>query len=631
MKPLSSSVSADRLAPLVHTGHEAPSPKRESELGCGRGQPRRPGKATACSAGASDRGPDPNERAVYWPRVIEIPTPYATGWHHSKSEARTRTARTSKQDTDDGPGRRVIASLTPHAGAARKTRGGYERMKRSLFILSFGLLGVCIFARLFTTSAWASESNPEAREQKLESLASETIADIDDPWLRPGKVAEWTGDLDGMIERGFVRILTPANRTDYFVDGARERGIAAETANALEILLNKQLNKRDTVRVICIPVHRAQLLPMLMKGLGDVAIGNLTITLERQQKVDFSSPFVTDVRELLITSTKVPPIAALHDLSGREIWVRRSSSYFESLQALNNKFASEKRKPIDVRIANENLEDESLLEMVNAGLYPATVVDSHKLDWIWKKVFQQLNITDIAIRDKGEIAAAIRKDSPRLKELLAKFYRSHRVGTTFGNIMIERYFKKSQWLKGVISTQERQKFEAVVEFFREYSEKYSFDYLMMIAQGYQESRLIPDAKSPVGAYGIMQLMPETAAGHPINMKNVEHPKDNIYAGIKYMRYLVDQFFDDPAIDEVNRHLFAFAAYNAGPNRVARLRKLAPEYGVDPNQWFKNVERIIASKVGREPIQYVGNIYKYYLAYRRIREIERKQEQSLETK
>jgi membrane-bound lytic murein transglycosylase MltF len=450
----------------------------------------------------------------------------------------------------------------------------------------------------------------------------ETVADIEDPWLRRGEVEEWTGDLDGMIERGFVRILTVANRTDYFVDGARERGIVAESAQALEEMLNKQVGKRDTVRVVVIPVRRDQLLPMLTKGKGDVAVGNLTITPERQEVVDFSPPFVSDVRELVVTAPGVEPVATIEDLSGRPVWVRRSSSYHASLTALNRRFASEGRHPIDVRPADENLEDEGLLEMVQAGLYPATVVDSHKLEWVWAKVFPKLGISEVAVREKGEVAPAIRKGTPQLHALLAGFQKKYRVGTSFGNQMVNRYFRKSQWVHNAASTRERQKFAAVVDLFRKYSDEYDFDYLMMIAQGYQESGLDPEARSPVGAIGIMQVMPETAAGHPIRMKDVTSPEANIHAGIKYMRYVVDEYFDDPRIDEVNRHLFAFAAYNAGPNRIARLRKLAPEYGVDPNVWFKNVERIVASKVGREPVRYVGNIYKYYLAYRRLREIEK---------
>ena len=297
------------------------------------------------------------------------------------------------------------------------------------------------------------------------------------------------------------------------------------------------------------------------------------------------------------------------------------ASYFDSLRELNQRFAAEGRPPIAIRVADENLEDEDLLEMVRADLYPATIVDSHKLEWVWARVFPSLRISGVAVREKGEIAAATRRDSPQLQELLADFYNSHRVGTSLGNQMVSRYFRRSTWIQNAAATRERQKYDAVVDLFRKYSDMYEFDYLMMIAQGYQESQLNPDARSHVGAIGIMQLMPATAAGAPINMPDVAAPEPNIHAGIKYMRHVVDRYFDDPGIDEVNRHLFAFAAYNAGPTRVSRLRRLAPDYGVDDTVWFKNVERIVASRVSREPIQYVRNIYKYYLAYRRLRDIE----------
>jgi membrane-bound lytic murein transglycosylase MltF len=243
------------------------------------------------------------------------------------------------------------------------------------------------------------------------------------------------------------------------------------------------------------------------------------------------------------------------------------------------------------------------------------------LDWIWSKVFDQIVVSDVAVREGGQIAPAIRKDSPLLHALLSEFRLSHGRGTLFGNVLINRYYSQSWWLRDATSTAERRKFDAVVDLFRKYSAEYDFDYLMMIALGYQESMLEPDARSHVGAIGIMQVMPATAAGPPIFMDNVESPDDNIRAGIMYMRHLVDRFFNDPAIDEVNRHLIAFAAYNAGPTRVSRLRRRAPEYGLDPNVWFRNVERIVASNVGREPVRYVGNIYKYYLAFRRVREMQ----------
>jgi membrane-bound lytic murein transglycosylase MltF len=144
---------------------------------------------------------------------------------------------------------------------------------------------------------------------------------------------------------------------------------------------------------------------------------------------------------------------------------------------------------------------------------------------------------------------------------------------------------------------------------------------LLIAQGYQESGLRQDVKSPVGAVGIMQLMPSTAAAPPISIPDIEKIEQNIHAGVKYLRHITDTYFDDPELSIIDRHLFAFAGYNAGPNRIQRLRRKAAEQGLDPNKWFNNVELVVRKHVGGEPTQYVRNIFKYYLAYRRIEEMQ----------
>ena len=469
--------------------------------------------------------------------------------------------------------------------------------------------------------------SPESVEPLEEGNLADPLQDItelDDPWLRIKQVSKWTGDLDGMIERDFIRVLTPYSRTHYFLDGGRERGLTAEGPLALEVYLNKKLrSKKKKVRVIVIPVRRDQLIPYLIGGLGDMVVGNLTITPERQKLVDFTNPTISDVRELVVTGPDAAPISSVDDLSGREVWVRPSSSYYQSLLQLNNRFRRAGREEVLVGKAAENLQDEGILEMVNAGLLPATVVDSHKLEWLWAKVFTNITIhPEAPVRDKWEIGTAVRKESPQLLAELNGFYRTHGVGTTFGNTLIKRYFKNTRWVLNASATRERKKYQAVVELFKRYAQQYDFDYLMLIAQGYQESALDQKARSRVGAIGIMQVLPSTAAGSPIFIPDIEQAEPNIHAGIKYMRYLVDKYFNDPEIDPVNRLLFAFAGYNAGPNRIARLRRQAGDHGFDPNQWFQNVEYMVAGKVGQEPIRYVGNIYKYYLAYRRLRELDR---------
>jgi membrane-bound lytic murein transglycosylase MltF len=471
-------------------------------------------------------------------------------------------------------------------------------------------------AEVLTPTGVADEA--PANEAPVAPEAPEIV--LDNPWLRLDRVSRWTGDLDGMAERGVVRILTIHSRTNWFLDGGRERGLVVEHAANLETFLNERLKDQPgRLQVVLIPVRRDQLLPALVQGYGDAAAGNLTVTPEREAEVDFTDSHFEDVKELVVTGPDVPPVETARDLSGREIWVRRSSSYAQSLMELNESFRKVGRSGADVRWADENLEDEDILEMINAGLLPATVVDSHKLDILWAEVFDKLVINrEASVRSGGRTATAIRKDSPLLEEALNDYYKRHGVGSWLTNTLLKRYYSKRHWLRNIGASSEMKKFDAVDKIFRKYATKYEFDYLMLMAQGYQESRLRQSARSHAGAVGIMQLLPSTASGPPVYIPDVENVDSNIHAGVKYLRFIEDHYFDDPEIDEVNRLLFAFASYNAGPNRIARIRRQAEGKGVDINRWFREVELEVEARVGQEPVTYVRNIYKYYLAYKELR-------------
>lgn len=461
-------------------------------------------------------------------------------------------------------------------------------------------------------------------EETAETGAEEQKSAIpaDDPWLQIQHVNKWTGDLDGMIKRGFIRFLVVHSKTYYFFDGGREWGALAEFRLAFEQFLNKKYTKKKKyIKVVAIPVQRDQMIPYLLEGYGDVGAGNWTVTPEREKFVEFTNPTISNVRELIVVAPDQADVNKVEDLSGREIYVRRSSSYFASLIALNARFQKERRPLVKIRPADECLEDEDLAEMVNSSLLPATVMDRHKWEPLWSKIFTKAKVNpEVFIRDEGRVAPMIRKNSPKMMALLSEFLKSYGADTVFMNAVFNRY-KDSKLILDANATRERKKYDAVVQYFRKYGSKYSFDYMMLAAQGYQESRLDQNARSRAGAIGIMQLMPATAANAPISIRNIRQAEPNIHAGAKYLRYIADNYFNFPEMDAVNKMLFSFAAYNAGPDRIGHLRQLAPQYGVDPNQWFNNVELIVERKVGQQPVRYVSNIYKYYVAYRRIREIE----------
>jgi membrane-bound lytic murein transglycosylase MltF len=233
----------------------------------------------------------------------------------------------------------------------------------------------------------------------------------------------------------------------------------------------------------------------------------------------------------------------------------------------------------------------------------------------------------VTVRREGELAWAFRKESPKLREALDDFARGHGKGTLFGNAKFREYLKSTKYVKNATSPAELAKFLHTIQYFQRYAGQYDFDWLLLAAQGYQESRLDQTVKSHVGAIGVMQLMPAT--GKEMGVGDVRQIEPNIHAGTKYMRTLLDQYFPDAQFDELNRCLFAFAAYNAGPNRVARLRKQAVERGLDPNVWFDNVELLVAEEVGQEPVRYVANIFKYYVAYQLVVEHQQAREKALD--
>jgi len=312
----------------------------------------------------------------------------------------------------------------------------------------------------------------------------------------------------------------------------------------------------------------------------------------------------------------------MEDLSGEKLYVRKSSSYYEHLVTLNEWFASRHLEGIELTPADEDLEDEDLLEMVNAGLLPFVIVDDHVAE-IWAKVFKSIRLrNDIVISDKGAIAGAIRKDSPLLKATLNRFLKEKTVTYGFASWLRHRYYTDDKMVLRAYAPEDIGRFNGLVGFFQRYGEQYGFDYLMIAAQGFQESALNQSERSKSGAVGVMQMKPSTARESYIAIDGIEESAErNIEAGNKYLRYLITKYINDPAIDSKNQTLFAFAAYNAGPSGLQRFRDTAKAMGLNPNIWFGNVENAAAAIVGRETVQYVSNIYKYYIAYTVMRQME----------
>ncbi|ANW23866.1 lytic transglycosylase F [Vibrio coralliilyticus] len=433
------------------------------------------------------------------------------------------------------------------------------------------------------------------------------------------------GDLTELEKKGVIRVLVSADLGFYYIEGGKPKGILAELLYHFE----KELRQRSSYfNLQIIPVQRDELLPSLEKGYGDLIVANLTITSYRSKHVDFSIPVLQGVSELLVTRNTVPPITDLTQLSGKEIWVRASSSYFESLQKVNQMLDEHDLQPVTIRFVEETLQDIEIIELVNQGHIDATVLDSHKTE-LWLKVMENIQVHDQApLRVDGKIAWAMRKDSPDLQSFVNQYLKKTRSGTLLGNVIYGKYLDKTGWLKRILNPDHITRLDSLSGIFANYSEQYDFDPLMISAQGFQESGLDQSKVSHKGAVGVMQVLPSTARDPNVAIPDIYQVDNNIHAGVKYMRFLKDRYFSDDSITPDNQVYFSLAAYNAGPANIRKMRRLAEQHGYNPNRWFRHVEIMARRNIGREPVHYVSNINRYFVIYKQLNALkEQRQNQS----
>ena len=434
-------------------------------------------------------------------------------------------------------------------------------------------------------------------------------------------LGEWRGDLDGIVsERArLLRLLTVFEPMYYMIDGRKQAGLTFEAAREFETFLNKRLGRTraaDRIRVILVPVRRDELIPFIRAGRGDIAAANLTITEDRQASVAFSDPVVADAYEVVVTGPSAEPVNSLDELSGRPVFVRRSSSYFESLQRLNRDLEARGLPSASIVEVNEILGSGAILKLVHEGRLPATIVDAHIAEF-WSEVFPGLVWNDeVRPRVNAQIAWVAQMDSPQLLEHINAFVKTHKKGTLSGNVLINRYLKNTDWLVKIEDQVVNQRLDSLRNLFEEKAALYDLDWRRLAAQAFQESGLDQSRRSSRGAIGLMQLMPATA--REMGFDDISTADANVEAGAKYMRHVIDTYFSDieqnsavdPEIAREEAYAIALAAYNAGPTRISRLRRTAESRGIDNKIWFDEMEPIVAREVGSEPVMYVQNVMEY---------------------
>lgn len=482
------------------------------------------------------------------------------------------------------------------------------------------LVQVLVVAALVTASA--AESAAEQAERAKPAVQ---------PRALQSRPPSWTGDFDVLLKHRMVRVLVSYSPTLFYHDHGQARGIIAEAGAELEKFLNRKYPDKRPFTVVMIPTTRDRLFQGLVDGEGDVAAGSVTITPARMKKFDFTTPTFSNVNQILVTGPGAPELRSLEELAGQTVHVRRSKSFYDHLLALNERFENPKPPlrrlpPMRLELLPDELESEDVLDMVNVGLVRIAVCEEWLAD-IWSKHLPNVRVRrDLVLREATQLGWAMRGQSPKLKAVLDEFVRQGRAKGLFDSLLTGAAVNVRR-AHNATGTSEMKKFEATISLFRKYAKQYQFDYLMLAAQGYQESRLDQGVTSRVGAIGIMQVMPATGA--EMKVGDIHRVEPNIHAGTKYLARLIDGYFKDAKFDEQNRNLFAFASYNAGPANISKVRLRAMTEGVNPDVWFNQVEHVAARIIGQETVRYVRNVFKYYVAYRLAQQTEAERAGALE--
>lgn len=434
--------------------------------------------------------------------------------------------------------------------------------------------------------------------------------------LKPQRLPQ-PGDLEHILQKKELRALVVYERGFFFLDKGTQHGILVNQLQGFERWLNQTYLAKEKIKlkIIYIPVRQDKLLDYLSEGRGDLVAANMTVTPTRREQVTFSDPVIAPIEEWVVSQHSLPTFNRITQLSGRRIWVRASSSYYESLRQLNWLFRELGLPPIYIETVPEYLQDGDLLEMVAADIIPLTVTDSFK-GLIWLGMISGLRAHKlIPLRDKGRSAWALRNNSPKLLKAVNGYLADAGKRTLYSDMTLRGLLARSDQMSNILAPDPLGRLATIRKVLEQQADKYGLDWLMLAALAYKESGLNAGVRSERGAVGIMQLLPSTGGEVGIRGARLASLEGNVEAACRYMRLILDTYFNDPGLDVLNRHLFALAAYNAGPNRVQAIRAKAEAAGLDPNVWFGNVEQLVANEVGQGPINYVSTIYKYYVAYR----------------
>ena len=415
------------------------------------------------------------------------------------------------------------------------------------------------------------------------------------------------GDLDKILKQRYLRVLTTRNPYDYYMSDGKAKGIQYEMVKEFVNYLNKRYTKKGELRIVfeMVPVDFEDLIPMLNAGKGDLIAVGMTKTAKREKLVSFTKPY-RKVDDVIVTRKDLSQMS----WARKTFHVQKNSSYHKEL--LKNK------NLVKVETVSPNFHPGDMLELISIGKYDYSLVNSFWAKTISKAFGNLVVLKDPAFRKNVEISWAVRKNNPQLLKIVNRFLPKVRRGTLLGNLFSYKYFHDIGRIFTADANLKSNTISKYDKYFKKYGEKYGFDWRLLAALCYQESRFEPAIKNKWGAIGLFQIKQKTANEPYVKIKDIEgvnNIENNIHAGVKYLAWIRDRYFTkNKDMSEESKLRMTLAAYNAGPRRVLQAIEKAKVIGLDPNRWFRNVELGMLKRGYPEPVFYVSEINKHYVSY-----------------
>jgi len=430
-------------------------------------------------------------------------------------------------------------------------------------------------------------------------------------WQRPGQVR----DLPQVRGSGVLRVLVNQSRNSSGELNGQPVGVEYRRLRAFERYLNRSAKGGRPLRLEIIPRAKDQLIAALQRGEGDLVAPGELVNLQGQGDISPSTPIMGKVPLVLVGHKGRVRYRRLEQLAGKTLALPAGSAAGEAVQRVNEQLAARRLRPIAIDWVDPSLAVEDVLEMIHAGIYSLSVVEL-PIAQRWAKVLPRLQVaSEVRFPHDGKLSWFVRRDAGMLRASIDGFLKDYRPPSD-QDAVFQRAYRRLYKVHYPLGNLERRRLEKVRPVLQQYAERNNLDWLNLAALAFKESTLNPAARGAGNATGLMQVTP--AAARSVGVSNIHRLENNVQASARYLASIRRKFFASPRLNERERMAFTLAAYNAGPQRVQQLRAEARRRGLNPDQWFFQVERVAAEQLGLGVVSYVNSVNKYFLAFHQQR-------------